>query len=85
LHVDKELGDTSLVEHVIDTGQANPTGTTPRRLPYSQRAELEELRKLVQTKCIEQSNSPYASGLVPLCKKDGNLRIYVDYHVLNQD
>ena len=37
---DEELGETGLVEHVIDTGQAKPTRTTPRRLPYSLRAEL---------------------------------------------
>jgi len=70
---EEELGATDLVEHVIDTGQAKPTRTTPRRLPYSVRAKLEdELRKLLQTKCIELSSSPYASGLVPVCKKDGN-------------
>jgi len=35
-------------------------------LPYSPRAELaKELRKLLQIKCIEPSNSPYASDLVP--------------------
>ena len=71
---------------MIDTGYAKPTRTTPRRLPYSLRTELEdELRKLLQTKCIEPSNSPYASGLVPVRKKDGSLRICVDYRALNRD
>jgi len=78
---DEELGETNLVEHVIDKGQAR---TAPRRVPCSLRAELEdELRKLLQMKCIEPSNSPYASGLVPVLKKDGNLRICVDYRALN--
>ena len=83
---DEELGETGLVEHVIDTGQAKPTQTIPRRLLYSLRAELEEeLRKLLQTKCIEPSNSPYVSGLVPVRKKDGNLKICVDYRAFNRD
>ena len=43
------------------------------------------MRKLLQTKCIEPSNSLYASGLVPVHKKDGNLKICVDYRALNRD
>ena len=77
-----------MVRHEIDTGQAKATRTTPRRLPYFLRAELKEgLKKLLQTKCIhvETSNSPYASGLVPVHKKDGSLRICTDYRALYRD
>jgi len=70
--VDEELGETGLVKHMNDTRYAKPTRTTSRRLPYTLRTEFEdELRKLLQTKYIEPSNSPYASGLVPVRKKDG--------------
>ena len=31
---DSELGETDLVEHGIDTGNAKPVKTFPRRLPY---------------------------------------------------
>ena len=34
---DSELGETDLVEHGIDTGNAKPVKTFPRRLPYALR------------------------------------------------
>jgi len=83
---DTELGETSLVEHVIDTGEAKPARIPPRCLPYVLRKELEdELIKLESTGCIEPSTSPYASGLVLVRKKDGTLRVCVDYRQVNKD
>ena len=83
---DSELGETNLVEHDIDTGNAKPVRTFPRRLPYALRKELEEeLDKLLAIGCIEQSTSPYASGLVLVRKKDGSLRVCVDYRQVNKD
>ena len=83
---DSELGETNLVEHYIDTGNAKPVRTFPRRLPYALRKELEEeLDKLLAIGCIEQSTSPYASGLVLVRKKDGSLRVCVDYRQVNKD
>ena len=81
-----ELGETKLVEHCIETGGAKPFRTSPRRFPYSLRSELEEeLRKLLQTKCIEPANSPYVLPLVPVRKKDSSIRVCVDYCALNKD
>ena len=83
---DGELGETDLIEHSIDTGDAKPVTTFPRRLPYALREELEgELNKLMATGCIEHSTSPYASGLVLVRKKDGSLRVRVDYRQVNKD
>ena len=83
---DEELGETDLVEHSIDTGNAKPVKTFPRRLPYALREELDgELNKLMATGCIDQSTSPYASGLVLVRKKDGSLRVCVDYRQVNKD
>lgn len=83
---DDELGETYIVEHSIDTGDARPSKTFPRRLPYALRKELEEeLEKLTAAGCIEPSTSPYASGLVLVRKKDGTLRVCVDYGKINQD
>ena len=51
-----------------------------RHLPYILRRELEdELIKLESTGRIEQSTSPYASGLMLVQKRDGTLRVCVDY------
>ena len=82
---DSELGETDLVEHNIETVDNQPVRVAPRQLPYALRTELEaELTKLMNTGCIEESSSPYASGLVLVRKKDGGLRVCVDYRGLNK-
>ena len=82
---DTELGEMELVEYHIKTVDNEPVRVSPRRLPYALRTELEaEIGKLLDTGCIETSNSPHASGLVLVRKKDGGLRICVDYRGLNK-
>ena len=50
---DQELGETDLVTHSIDTGNAKSVQTLPRRLLYALRKELEsELSTLLDTGCI---------------------------------
>ena len=82
-----ELGEISLVEHQIDLKKDTlPFRTTPQRLPYALRTELEvELSKLMESGCIEPSTSPYASGSVLVRKKDSGLRVCVDYREINRD
>ena len=56
---DKDLGETSIVEHVIDTKGASPISTCPRRILYVLREELEkELENLQRYGCTEESNTP---------------------------
>ena len=83
---DQELGETDLVTHSIDTGNAKPVQTLPRRLPYALRKELElELSTLLDTGCVEPCVSPYSSALVLVRKKGGGLRVCVDYRGVNRD
>ena len=83
---DSELGDTDIVTHSIDTGNAPPVRASPRRLPYVLRKELEkEMEALLETGCIEPSSSPYSSPLVLVWKKSGGLRVCVDYRAVNKD
>ena len=83
---DEELGETNLVTQHVDTGDARPVKTLPRWLPYVVRKELEEeLNKLMQIGCVEPSSSPYASPLVLVRKKEGGLRVCVDYRNINQN
>ena len=83
---DQELGETDLVTHSIDTGNAKPVQTLPRRLPYALRKELElELSTLLDTGCIEPCVSPYSSALVLVREKGGGLRVCVDYRGVNRD
>ena len=84
---DEELGETDLVEHhnIIEMTDHKPIRVFPRRLPYALQAELEtELDQLLSIGCIEPSCSPYASGLVLVQKKDGRLRVCVDYRGINK-
>jgi len=59
---DHDLGETDLMEHQIDLEPGSkPFRTSPRRLPYALRAELEtELMQLLESGSIEPSTSPYA-------------------------
>ena len=85
---EEELGETDIVKHSIDTSHsgAKPVKEVARRLPYALRQQLEvELDKLLEIKCIEPANSPYASPLVLVRKPDGNLRVCVDYCSVNKD
>ena len=82
---DTELGETDLVGHSVETVDNHPVRVSPHRLPYALRTELEaELIQLMNTGCIEASSSPYASGLVLVRKKDGGLRVCVNYRGLNK-
>lgn len=83
---DDELGETSVVEHSIDTKAAPPVSTNLRRIPYALRDELEkELENLQRTGCIEKSNSAYALALVLVRKKGGGLWVCIGYRALNKD
>ena len=83
---DIELAETDLVQHRIEMKESVPFRAPPQRLPYALRSELEaELIKLEATGCIEASTSPFASGLVLIRKKDGGLRVCVDYRGINKD
>ena len=82
---DNELKHTDVVEHSIQMDDCTPIKASPRRLPYKLRDKLEqELQKLMETGCIEPSSSSFASGLVLVRKKDGGLRVCVDYRGINK-
>lgn len=81
---DGELGRTDLTAHKIDTGDAKPIKLTPRRLPIFQRDVAEhEIESMLQKEVIKPSNSPWASPMVLVKKKDGLTRFCVDYRRLN--
>ena len=75
-----ELGSTDLVTHHIDTGEHQPIRQLPRRMPYSLQSKATQL---VQQGVITPSASPWASPIVLVRKKDGNIRFCVDYRRLN--
>ena len=80
----KDLGQTDLAKHQIDTGDALPLQQTPIRLPLPKREEAQRaIQEMHQQGLIEPSTSPWSSPIVLVKKKDGGLRFCVDYRRLN--
>jgi len=74
------------VEHPIDT---IPGAKEPHRAPYRMsQAELDELKRqldeLLRKGWISPSVSPYGAPCLFVKKKDGTLRLCVDYRALNE-
>ena len=81
---DDERGETDLVEFKIDTGEAHPRRQPARRVPFSARREIaKQLEKMQKDNVIQPSESPWASPVVLVRKRDGSLRFCVDYRALN--
>lgn len=78
------MGSTSLIEHTINTGNANPIRQHPRRIPLAKIKEAEEeIQEMASRNIIEPSSSPWSSPVVLVKKKDGSTRLCVDYRKLN--
>ncbi|KAJ7992703.1 hypothetical protein DPEC_G00281430 [Dallia pectoralis] len=78
------VGCTHLVQHEIDTGDAQPIKTRPRRIPLAQQEAADRaVEEMEQAGFIEPSNSPWSAPVVMVPKKGGKLRFCVDYRELN--
>ena len=77
-------GRTTLVEHKICTGTANPIRLPPYQIPYAHRdAVQKELHEMLDCGIIERSRSEWAAPIVLVKKKEGSLRLCVDYRRMN--
>ncbi|KAK3095877.1 hypothetical protein FSP39_020233 [Pinctada imbricata] len=80
----EDIGRTNLAQHKINTGTAFPIRQPARRLPFGKREiEKVEIAKMKERGIIEPSNSPWASNIVLVTKRDGKVRFCVDYRKLN--
>ena len=75
---------TDTVKHKIPTTDDHPVCVPHRRVPPHQMGEVKaHLQKLLEQHIIRPSSSPYAAPIVIVRKKDGSLRLCVDYRMLN--
>ncbi len=78
------LGRTSWECHRIDVGETVPIKQQPRRIPLHQVDVVEEMiNDMERDNVIRPSESPWASPVVIVAKKDGSCRFCVDYRKLN--
>lgn len=81
---DGDLGCTKLISHDIPVLDNVPVRQRYRRIPPSEYEEAKaHINQLLEAKVIRESSSPYASPIVLVRKKDGSLRMCVDYRLLN--
>lgn len=81
---DGDLGCTNLISHDIPLLDDVPVRQRYRRIPPSEyEAVKAHINQLLESQVIRESSSPYASPIVLVRKKDGSLRMCVDYRPLN--
>ena len=79
-----DVGNAAVTEHRIELHDATPICQRPRRFPEPVTDAIEEqCRQLRKLDIIEPSRSPWSSPVVPVRKKDGSIRLCVDYRRVN--
>jgi hypothetical protein len=64
---------------------AKPMITPPYRHPRRFKDEIEKaIKELLAMKHIRPSSNPFASSVVLVLKKDGTMRMCIDYRALNK-
>ena len=82
-----DFGRTSVVCHTFKTGDAKPFRHKLRPIPFTRRQYIEqEVEKLMSVNAITPADPgacPYASRTVFATKKDGTMRMCVEYRDVN--
>lgn len=80
-----DVGQTKLVQHFINTGDAPPIRQRARRLPPVRQSAADHcLEEMEASGIIEPSESPWASPVVLVPKKDGGWCFCLDFRCLNE-
>ena len=78
------IGFSDTVRNKVNTYDDSPVSQPYRRIPPNQLMEVKaHIQKLLDQGVIKPSHSPYASPIVLARKKDGSLRMCIDYRRLN--
>ena len=79
-----DIGLLSNFAHRIETGDHPPILTKPYRIPRSVEEEVEDkIQELLRNGIIVECSSTWNSPVVPVRKKNGDLRLCVDYRKIN--
>ena len=79
-----DIGKAAVTQHSIKLSNETPIYQHPRRFPPPMAEEIErQCRELKSLDIIEPSISPWSSPVVPVRKKDGTIRLCIDYRKLN--
>ena len=78
-----DLGSTQLLEHTIETHGPPLRQPYRRQNPAVRQEEMAQVQQMLASDIIRPSNSPWASPVVMVRKKDGSLRFCVDFRQLN--
>ena len=77
-------GRTPIVEHVIRLKDGRPIRQRPYRVPQQLVGKLQdEIQEMLRLGVVEASTSEWSSPVVIVFKKDGSLRICIDFRKLN--
>ena len=78
-------GKANIINYRVHLVNDLPISCKPYVLPYAVRGEIrEEIQEIINTGIVRESNSPYASPIVLVKKKDGCNRVCADCRKLNQ-
>lgn len=79
-----DIGITNVVQHKIDTREVAPIALPTRRVPVALEEKVDKLvETLLDHNIIEPSESPWNAPIVVVAKKDGDIRLCIDYRRLN--
>lgn len=81
---DLDVGFTSRVRHEIKLTDDTPFKQRHRHIPPGMYSQVREhLQQLLDSGIIRPSHSPFSSNVVLVKKKDGSLRLCIDFRQLN--